>query len=201
MTVGVLELEETTSRTPASIVQLLVDNYREFSSFLESQVGSGPVAVEILQDAFVHGMHKLDLVHSDESTVDWFYRLLRQAVIDQPRYSGLTDHKLGAFRAELEQKLEPSVALRAAIYRCVSGLAATLDPEQAALLRRVEFNADDPSGAAEHSDISGSAAALRVSSARAALRRQVVSASGTCVVHGSWNCTCGSALAGYGHTR
>jgi RNA polymerase sigma-70 factor (ECF subfamily) len=193
MPAGVLELKELAPRTPASIVRLLVANYREFSSFLEEQVGSRVVSAEILQDAFVRGMHKLDLVHSDESTVDWFYRLLRHAVIDQPRPSGQLDPKLMSFRAELEQKLQPSVALSAAIHRCISGLAATLDPEQFALLGSADAYVGDGPPLAEASEVSE-----RVSSARAALRRQIVSACGTCAVHGSWNCTCGSALARYG---
>jgi DNA-directed RNA polymerase specialized sigma24 family protein len=187
-------------RTSASTARLLVDSYREFSGFLADQVGSGAVAAEILQEAFVRGMHKLELSHSDESTVDWFYRLLRHAVIEGPRPSGSSEHKLMTFRAELEQKLEPSVAAREAIDRYVRGLVATLEPEQAALLRSVESN-DVASGVTEPADLSESAAAVRMSSARAALRRQVVSACGTCAVHDRWNCTCGSRLAGYGHAR
>lgn len=194
-------------RTSASMARLLVDGYREFSGFLAEQVGSGAVSAEILQEAFVRGMHKLELSHSDESTVDWFYRLLRDAVIELPRPSSSSEHKLTTFRAELEQKLEPTVAVREAIERIVHGLIATLEPEQAALLRNVESN-DAPSGVTGEADRlqsaavqSLSSAATCVSSARAALRRQVVSACGTCAVHDRWNCTCGSRLAGYGHAR
>jgi DNA-directed RNA polymerase specialized sigma24 family protein len=195
-----LESHPPPPRAPASIARLLVESYREFSAFLEEQVGSGAVSAEILQDAFVRGMHKLELSHSDESTVDWFYRLLRLAVIDRPRPSGASEHKLTAFRAELEQKLEPGVALREAIERYVRGLVATLEPKQAALLRSVE-STDAVTGLTEEEGLSPSAAALCVSSARAALRRQVVSACGICTVHDRWNCTCGSRLAGYGHAR
>jgi RNA polymerase sigma-70 factor (ECF subfamily) len=198
MPAGILEQTEQTLRSPAAIAQLLVESYREFSSFLEQEVGGRVVSAEILQDAFVLGMHKLDLVHPEESTVDWFYRLLRHAVIDQPRHSGLLDHKLAAFRTELAQKLQPSVALRAAIQRWVNALAATLEPEQVALLRSTELDAADVTGLLEQSAGALNAAAPSVASASAALRRQVINACGTCAVHGAWNCTCGSALTRYG---
>jgi DNA-directed RNA polymerase specialized sigma24 family protein len=208
MPVVASEVEAQVLRAPASVVKVLVESYREFQRFLEQQVGSSGVSVEVLQDAFVRGMHKLDLVHLDEPTVDWFYRLLRHAVMDLPRHSGSFGEKLTLFRLDLEQKIEPSVAMRAAIERCLSGLAATLEPEDAALLRGVELDvelddvgANAGSRAAAKQPAMTDATSPELMSARAALRRQVVSACGTCAVHGRWNCTCGSGLAGYGHIR
>ena len=187
--------------TPAMAIAVLVASYREFSSFLEQQVGSSAVSEDILKDAFVHGMHKLDTSRPDESTLTWFYRLLRSAVIEQPRYADAFGGKLGAFRAELEQRIEPSANLQAAIRRCLGALASTLEPEHAAALRSVDLGGRTVSELAGQTSVAAPAAKLLVDAARAALRRQVVSACGTCIVHGCWNCTCGSGFAGYGHAR
>lgn len=185
----------------ADMVRALVESYGGFSAFLEQQVGSRAVSVEILQDAFVRGMHKMDSVHANESTVDWFYRLLRSAVIDQPRHSGSFDHQLTAFRIEIEQSPSASGALQRAIHACLGRLAATLDANQAAVISSVELEGDGIGTFAERAGIAASVAEARLASARSALRRQVVSACGTCTVHGCWNCTCGSGIAGYGHAK
>jgi RNA polymerase sigma-70 factor (ECF subfamily) len=187
--------------TPTMVIGVLVANYREFSRFLDQQVGSSAVSEDILKDAFVRSMHKLDTAHPDEPTAIWFYRLLRSAVIEQPRYADAFDGKLGAFRAELEQKIEPAAELHAAIRRCLAALAGTLEPDHADALLSVDLGGMSIGDFAQHTGIGAQAAQLRVSTARAALRRQVVSACGTCIVHGCWNCTCGSGISGYGHAR
>jgi RNA polymerase sigma-70 factor (ECF subfamily) len=201
MAAEISELQADAGLANAMMVRVLVESYRGFSAFLEQQVGSGGVSVEILQDAFVRGMHKLDTVHSNESTVDWFYRLLRSAVIDQPKYSGSFDHKFTAFRIELEANPSASGALQRAIHGCLDELAATLEQEQAVTVRSVELGGIGIAAFAEQAGIAADVAEARVSLARAALRRQVVSACGTCTVHGCWNCTCGSGIAGYGHVK
>lgn len=201
MAVEISELEAKAGLAHTMMVDVLVESYRGFSAFLEQQVASRGVSVEILQDAFVRGMRKLDTAHSHESTVDWFYRLLRSAVIDQPRHSGSYDHKLTAFRSEIEQSPAASGALLGAIHDCIDGLLATLEQEQAVALRSVELGGMGIDAFAQQAGISVDVAEARLSSARAALRRQVVSACGTCTVHGCWHCTCGSGIAGYGHVK
>lgn len=194
-------LDAAVGLTPATVITVMVANYREFSRFLDQQVGSSAVSEDILKDAFVRGMHKPDTSRPDESTSSWFYRLLRSAVIEQPRYADAFDGKLGVFRAELEQKIEPTAELQAAIRRCLAALAATLEPDHDAALRSVDLGGMSVSAYADHAGMPAQAAQLRVDAARAALRRQVVSACRTCIVHGCWNCTCGSGFAGYGHAR
>ena len=42
--------------------------------------------MEILQSAFVTGIEKQKTIQDGESVVAWFYRVLRNAVIDHYRY-------------------------------------------------------------------------------------------------------------------
>jgi DNA-directed RNA polymerase specialized sigma24 family protein len=51
-------------------------------------VKSRALAEDILQDAFVRGVNKLDTLRSDESAIAWFYRVLRNAIIDHRRPLG-----------------------------------------------------------------------------------------------------------------
>ena len=180
------------------VVRVLVDNHRAFLAFLEKRIGNRAVAEDILQDAFVRGMSKLDTLRADESAVAWFYRLLRNAVIDHRRRASASDRKLAAFGQEVEQHHAPEGELRGAICHCVTALAATLDPKYADILRQVEIDGVPVKTFAEHTGISASNAGVRVFRAREALRKQLMRSCGTCAEHGCLDCTCGSGAAGCG---
>jgi RNA polymerase sigma-70 factor (ECF subfamily) len=186
--------------TPA-VVAVLVDNHRQFLAFLERRVGSRATAEDILQDAFVRGMHKLDSLRSDESAVAWFYRLLRNAIIDHRRRNGAAERKLAAFGQEVEQHAEPEAELEQAICRCVGELASTLKDEYADALRAIEVDGVTVKDFAERANISASNAGVRIFRAREALRRQVVRSCGTCADHGCYNCTCTPRAGGCGTPR
>jgi RNA polymerase sigma-70 factor (ECF subfamily) len=54
----------------------------EILKLLEPRVGNYAAAEEVLQDAFVKGLEHAGDIHDGESAVAWFYRLLRNALID-----------------------------------------------------------------------------------------------------------------------
>src|SRR5688500_11865074 len=89
------------------VVSTLVSNHREFLAFLQKRVGDRALAEDILQEAFVRGLHKLETLESDEAATGWFYRILRNAVIDHHRRRASANKKLEAFAAELERQVEP----------------------------------------------------------------------------------------------
>jgi RNA polymerase sigma factor (sigma-70 family) len=187
----------------ADVVRSLVENHREFLGFLEKRTGSRDVAEDILQEAFARGIDKLDSLRQGESAVAWFYRTLRNAVIDHYRRRGAAEKALAAFADELEKYEEPVEETRGAVCQCVARLAGTLKPEYAEALERIEVQGVPVKTFAEERGISSSNAAVRVFRAREALRKQVVASCGTCAEHGCLNCTCAEAAAkpahGHGH--
>ncbi len=80
---------------PPEVMQALVDNHRQFLAFLERRVESRADAEDILQDAFVRGLEKGGQLRDGESAVAWFYRLLRNAVVDHYRRRGAAGRALG----------------------------------------------------------------------------------------------------------
>jgi len=174
-------------------VATLVGNHREFLAFLQKRVGDRAVAEDILQEAFVRGLPKLESLQQEESAVAWFYRLLRNAVIDHYRRRAAGDRKLEAFATELEQHVEPEAEVRGVVCRCVGSLASTLKPEYAEALQRVELDGLAVKDYAQEAGITGNNAAVRVFRAREALRKQVTRSCGTCAEHGCLDCTCESA--------
>src|SRR5512145_1919584 len=81
------------SADPA-VVDRLVASHREFLGFLEKRVGDRAVAEDLLQQAFVRGLDRLGDLRDDESAVAWFYRLLRNAVIDHHRRRASSGRRL-----------------------------------------------------------------------------------------------------------
>ena len=183
---------ETSAEAPLSpeIVTALVQNHREFLAFLQKRLGDRALAEDILQEAFVRGLHKLGTLEQSESATAWFYRILRNSVIDHHRRRAAVDRKLEAFAEELEKQIEPEVELRNAVCRCVGELAATLKPEYAEALRRVEIDGVPVKDYAAEAGITSNNAAVRVFRAREALRKQVARSCGTCADHGCLDCTC-----------
>lgn len=189
----------------AEVLRALVENHREFLRFLERRVGRRDLAEDILQEAFARGIGRIDTLEDDESAVAWFYRTLRNAVVDRHRRRSAEERALEAFAAELEKYEEPVEEVRGGICQCVTRLAGTLKPEYAEALERIEVQGLTVKEFAAERGISSNNAAVRVFRARDALRRQVMTSCGTCADHGCLNCTCGEAApvaeghGGHGH--
>ena len=170
-------------------IDMLVASHREFLAYVERRVHDRVLAEEIVQDALVRSLDHGGEIR--ESAVGWFYRVLRNAIIDHARRRATNDRRLAAVAAELETAhVEPE--LQDTVCRCVGKLAETLKPEYAEALQRIDVEDMPVKEYAEHAGISASNAGVRVFRAREALRKQVARACGTCAEHGCLDCTCGS---------
>ena len=169
----------------------LVGSHRQFLSFLERRLGDRALAEDILQDAFVKSLEKADSIRDDESAVAWFYRLLRNAIVDHYRRGATRSRALELLATEMKDAVEPPPEVRGAICACVGELAANLKPEYAAAIRRVEVDEVPVQQFAGEAGISANNAAVRVFRAREALRKQVKASWRTCADHGCIECTCG----------
>lgn len=187
---GSMDLDET---APArGIAAVLAASRADFQAFLERRVGDRALAEDILQEAFSRGLDRIETLRDEESAVAWFYRVLRNAVIDHHRRTKSAARALESFSAELEQAEGPHGEVERAICKCVARLAQTLKPEYAEALRRIEIEGAAVKDFAAEAGISSSNAGVRVFRAREALRRQVVASCGTCAEHGCVSCDCGA---------
>jgi RNA polymerase sigma-70 factor (ECF subfamily) len=183
----VAEVPEESAPTK-DIAATLVANHRDFLAFVEKRVGNRAVAEEILQDAFVRSMDKLDSVR--ETAIGWFYRVLRNAIIDHHRRNAAAERRNEAYAREEQLAAGEDAELKRAVCKCVAQLADTLKPEYAAALKRVEIDGLSVKDYADEAGISSNNAGVRIFRAREALRKQVVRSCGTCATHGCIDCTC-----------
>lgn len=185
--------------SPRAVLPVLVQNHRKFLGFLKSKVGSEATAEEILQAAFVKGIESVGALRSDESVVAWFYRVLRNAVIDHYRHQGAENRALAQFAAEMpEQVSEAKEELTGPVCHCIVELLATLKPEDGDLIQRVDLSDSPVVDVATEKGISAVNARVRLHRARQALRKRVEETCGTCATHGCLNCTCSVQAAGCG---
>lgn len=188
------ELSQT-SKNPG-VVEALVENHRRFLAFLERRVGSRAEAEDILQAAFVRGIEKAGSIRDTESAVAWFYRLLRNAVIDHYRRSGTEARLFPAEPAGDTAAYEPEI--RGEICACLRRLLPALRPEHAEMIERVDLNEEPLAAVAGTLGITPNNAAVRLHRARRGLRKQLERSCGTCATHGCLDCGCEAGDAG-GH--
>ena len=172
-------------------ISILLDNHRKFLSFLESRVGNREQAEEILQIAFVKALQKADGLRESESSVAWFYRLLRNAIVDHYRHTAAANRSLATFAEQLSDPDGPvDPALDRTVCECVQALVPLLTPAQADLITRVDLQGTDVISVAESLGITAGNARVRLHRARTALRREVERTCRTCAAHGCLDCTC-----------
>ena len=176
-------------RAPAPPVAVLVENHRAFLRYLERRLGSRSAAEDILQDAFVRNLDRFDAV-PEQALVPWFYRVLRNALIDYTRRTGAANRALTALAREVESAEVSPADLHREICACITRLAATLKPEYAEALRDIDVDGMAVTAFADGKGLSPSNAGVRLFRARQALRRQVTASCGTCADHGCLDCSC-----------
>ena len=180
--------DEPPSRGEALAV--LAENRQAFLSFLERRVGGREAAEDVLQDAFARSLDKVPL-ENEESAVAWFYRVLRNAVVDHYRRAGASERALSTLARQLDEQAEPRLDERDAVCRCVARLSETLKPEYALALRRIDVDGIAVQEYAAEAGITANNARVRVFRAREALRKRVVHWCGSCAERGCIDCTCG----------
>lgn len=182
-------LETALAAPSPAVVEKLVANHREFLAFLQARVANRAVAEELLQAAFVRTLEKGAAIRDDESAVAWFYRLLRNALIDHYRSTAArarTHEKVAA-----EALLPSSDELNEAVCKCINDLLPTLKAEYASLLDRVDLRGASVSVVAAELGITPNNATVRLHRARQALKRQLERSCGSCAAHGCLDCSCG----------
>jgi len=184
-------LPASTPMDPEAVMRTLVASRDSFLGFLARRTGDRALAEDLLQDAFARSLDRLDTLRDESSATAWFYRVLRNAVVDHRRRHATAAKALDGLAAELELAADVRPAEPpGATCRCVSRVVAELKPEYAAALARVEVEGASVKDFAAEAGITANNAAVRVFRAREALRARVRACCGRCADAGCVDCTC-----------
>src|SRR5450759_4025101 len=102
--------EVTTNTVPLSDrVERITAQHAKFLSFLSARVEDRATAEDILQSAYLKAVEHGSEIRDDESTVAWFYRILRNAITDHYRRRAARTSAHEAFAAETPISYEAEV--------------------------------------------------------------------------------------------
>ena len=175
--------------TPEAINRL-VEGRQQFLSFLEKRIQSKAAAEDILQAAFLRSLERGGAVRDTESVVAWFYRVLRNAIIDYYRQRGSTERNSEQLIALMVDHQDPDDLFKGEICQCVTALLENVKPEYREAIQTIDLDDGSLADLAARAGITANNAAVRVHRAREALRKQVTTACGICATHGCIDCHC-----------
>jgi RNA polymerase sigma factor (sigma-70 family) len=175
-------------------LQVLVDSHDQFLCFLTKHVENKSTAEDLLQDAMERAIKHQDELSSKDSVITWFYRVMRNVLVDHYRSKSAQQRKKSSFLEELTHlgdNLEPpNDGLKTEICACFKRLLPTIKPEYAELIERVDLNNESPEKIAKDLNITSNNLTVRLHRARQALKQKLKLSCGTCTTHGCLDCTC-----------
>lgn len=171
------------------VVAALLAQRGRFLAFVERRVGSRAVAEDLLQTAFARTLEKGGALKDDEGAVAWFYRLLRNALVDHHRRQAAEGRAL-AVEARDADGAQEDPELKDAVCACLGDLLPTLKPSYAELVRQVDLEGRAVQDVAREAGITPNNAGVRLHRARHALKRSLERSCGACAAHGCLDCSC-----------
>lgn len=176
------------------VVAVLVDNHRKFLSFINGRIVNPSDAEDILQAAFVKSIKKSDSIRDGESVVAWFYRLLRNAMVDYYRHRD-SERRVMEHMVRMSTDTETHQPdLERALCQCVYDLLPTLKDDYSGLLTRVDLEGASIAEVASETGMTVNNARVKLHRARKALRKQLQLSCGSCTEHGCLDCDCRPSL-------
>lgn len=164
------------------VLEQLMARRPEFLAFLRKQGAGEAQAEDILQTALLRGLEPWTAAPAEDAAVPWFYRVLRNALIDHHRRGQAADRAIARFAQEPAD--EPSEGEPRRVCRCAYGILPAMKREYADLIEQVDVGGLSIEEVAAKSSITPNNAYVRLHRARKALRERLESACGKCATGG-----------------
>jgi RNA polymerase sigma-70 factor (ECF subfamily) len=163
---------------------------KQFLHFLLRRVDSLATAEDILQSAYMRALEQSSTLRSEESAVAWFYRILRNAVIDHYRHRAAEDRALERWAQELAVETQPDPQTHQIVCECIGDVLSSMKPAYSEIIRDVDLQGSSLQTFAEKANVTAANTAVRVHRAHQALKKQLTLVCGTCAKHGCVDCNC-----------
>ncbi|HJV22280.1 MAG TPA: RNA polymerase sigma factor [Holophagaceae bacterium] len=173
---------------PPESVQALMAAREQFVRFLIPRMRSREAAEDLVQASLLKALKTEAPPRDAESSVAWFYSLLRNALVDHIRARHAEAKALERHALELDPLEEPE--LEQVACACIKALLPTLKEGEAKVLEAVDLQGLSPSAYAATQGVTANAMTVRLHRARKALREKVDLTCRTCAQHGCLDCRC-----------
>lgn len=171
-----------------AMLERITANHSEFLRFLSSRVGERATAEDILQSAYVKAMEHHSQLRNEESIVAWFYRILRNAIIDYYRRAASRSKAHEQFAAETPLNYEAE--LERQVCACIADVIGGMKKGYREAIEHVDLAGQSVESFARAQNTTPNNASVRLHRARKALAEKLTQVCGACAEHKCLDCTC-----------
>jgi RNA polymerase sigma factor (sigma-70 family) len=169
----------------------LTDQRSRFLAFLERKVRDRAEAEDILQAAYARAIPRADSVEAGCNSVEaWFFRILRNAVIDHYRHRAVEARSILPWSSEMEVPGTAPDPAPGNICGCITAALEAIPPKYREILHDVDLTETPLNSFARRVGITLGNASVRAHRARRALHKQLLDRCGSCARAGCLDCTC-----------
>lgn len=173
------------------LIERLSESRERFLAFVQRRVSDSVLAEDILQSSLLKAVEAAQQLRDDQKLVPWFYRILRNSIVDVYRRSAAEGQKV-------DLSLGDDVAMDEEEHRilcaCFEALLPDLKPEYGELIQVLDLDEEPTDAVAARLGISATNLKVRRHRARQALRRRLEETCGVCAEHHCLDCTCRSEV-------
>ena len=162
-----------------------------FLGFLRGRVNDPAAAEDILQGAYLKAIEHGSELRDAESSVAWFYRILRNAITDHFRQTSARSRALDQFTAGWKDGFEPE--LKEQTCDCIREVIRDLKPEYREVIEQIDLAEGSVESFARAQKTTANNAYVRLHRARKAVAKRLTEVCGTCATHRCIDCTCKNA--------
>lgn len=177
-----------TAMDPQTAEQLFESRQR-FVDYVRRRVNDAELAEDIVHDSLLRALKAAPSLRDDERLVPWFFRILRNAVIDEYRKRDVARRHIQQMD-ELPDLPDMSDEEERTICACFKALLPLMKPEYAELIEAMDLGGENPETVAGRLGITTNNLKVRRHRARQALRQQLEDACGMCAQGHCTDCTC-----------
>lgn len=172
------------------VIANLTQQRSRFLAFVERRVRNHAIAEDILQAAYTRALSQAGSLQSSDVANAWFFRILRNAIIDHYRHHAVEERIFESWALEIDPPATTFDPAPANPCACVHGALDSIQPAYSEVLREVDLAEATLDSFAQRSGITTGNAAVRAHRARRALHKQLLHTCGTCAQAGCLDCTC-----------
>jgi RNA polymerase sigma-70 factor (ECF subfamily) len=168
-----------------ALIETLAGERTRFVALARKRVGSAADAEDVVQRAIVRAAERAGSLVDPARARAWFYRILRNTIVDHHRAKRRDVDDPDAIDAAAAEPIEERSGCACAVH-----LLSELRPAYAEILRRVDFDGDDPAAVAASLALTTTNFHVRLHRARRALRERVEGHCGVASIAPCLVCNC-----------
>lgn len=178
------------SPTPSEVAAALLAQREAFRAFVVARVGSAADADDILQNGLLKALGRSDELRDDAKLTAWFYRILRNVIVDHARSRGAARRRDDVWAADTAALAAADRDAHRQLCGCFASLLPALKPDHAALVQWVELEGKSVTAAALALGLTPNNASVKLHRARAELRARLIDFCGECSRGACLDCEC-----------